>query len=247
MEGQLLFNKRAYYFDLTQPLSIGMPLRSGKTNPSCFHAPPPEFIPYESGDFIGSIKSGSPVNFYNVFLNPHGNGTHTECSGHVFENGLVMAGLLEKRFFLCYLISVDIAGLGSIGEEIFHLVPRGIEALIVRTIPNGDEKLTLDYSGKDPVYCEPELMKAICDCGIQHFLIDLPSIDPESDGGQLLAHKAFWKNNHPDRTRCTITELIYVPQEIEDGLYALELQHMNIELDAAPSEPLLYRLEEIKN
>jgi hypothetical protein len=31
----------------------------------------------------------------------------------------------------------------------------------------------------------------IRECGIQHLLIDLPSVDKEKDEGKLLAHKAF--------------------------------------------------------
>ncbi|TVR77783.1 MAG: cyclase family protein [Saprospirales bacterium] len=244
MEGKLQLDGRDFKFDLNEPLSIGIPLKNGKNNPNCFYASPPKFMPYESGDFVGSIKSGSPVNFFNVFFNPHGNGTHTECSGHVFDNGLVMAGLLKRRFFSAYLVSVEVNDGQPINAGILAGVPQGIESLVVRTVPNGIDKIARVYSGKSPVYCEPELMAAVAGRGIQHFLIDLPSVDPESDGGKLLAHKAFWNYDGIDRTRSTITELIYVPEEVFDGAYALEMQFMNIELDAAPSDPILYRLEE---
>ena len=61
--------------------------------------------------------------------------------------------------------------------------------------------------------------------------------------GKLLAHKAFW--NYPKNTRfeATITELVYVPAKIEDGLYFLNLQPASFENDAAPSKPVLYKIE----
>ena len=65
---------------------------------------------------------------------------------------------------------------------------------------------------------------------------------------KLLSHHAFWgvsdKQAHDDsRSDCTITELIYVRDEIEDGLYLLNLQFPSMPLDAAPSKPVLYKLE----
>jgi hypothetical protein len=85
--------------------------------------------------------------------------------------------------------------------------------------------------------------------GIQHLLIDLPSVDREEDEGRLVAHKAFWNVkdvNHlnPDaRLNCTITEMIYVNDEVQDGSYMLNLQIASFENDASPSKPILYSLE----
>jgi hypothetical protein len=44
---------------------------------------------------------------------------------------------------------------------------------------------------------------------------------------------------HP-RYSATITELIYVPDGVEDGLYLLNLQVPNLRTDAVPSRPVLY-------
>jgi hypothetical protein len=65
--------------------------------------------------------------------------------------------------------------------------------------------------------------------GIQHLLIDLPSVDKEKDEGKLLAHKAFWNVtdvndlNLDARLEATITEMIYVPDNVADGSYLLNL------------------------
>ena len=77
---------------------------------------------------------------------------------------------------------------------------------------------------------------------MKHLLIDQPSVDKEIDGGALLAHKAFWDYpNVLDKER-TITELIGIPPEATDGLYLLNLSLANIENDASPSRPVIYRL-----
>ena len=80
-------------------------------------------------------------------------------------------------------------------------------------------------------------------------LIDLLSVDKEHDEGKLLAHKAFWnvkdvnQVNKDARFNCTITEMIYVNEEIHDGSYLLNLQFASFENDASPSKPVLYSLE----
>ena len=45
------------------------------------------------------------------------------------------------------------------------------------------------------------------------------------------------------RDECTITELIYVPNEIKDGLYLLQIQIASLEIDASPSKPVLYEID----
>jgi len=71
-------------------------------------------------------------------------------------------------------------------------------------------------------------------------LLDLPSVDREQDDGKLAAHHAFWDFPHViDRCR-SITEMIYVPDEVLDGDYLLELQVPHFINDAAPSRPVLY-------
>ena len=84
--------------------------------------------------------------------------------------------------------------------------------------------------------------------GIQHLLIDLPSVDKEHDEGKLLAHKAFWNVKNVDnlnadaRLNCTITEMIFVDNTILDGNYFLNLQIASFENDASPSKPILYKI-----
>ena len=75
---------------------------------------------------------------------------------------------------------------------------------------------------------------------MKHLLIDLPSVDKEKDEGKLLAHKAFWNYPEKPRYQATITEFIYVPNQVKDGSYLLNLQIASFHNDAAPSKPVLY-------
>ena len=78
--------------------------------------------------------------------------------------------------------------------------------------------------------------------GIEHLLIDMPSIDKEVDGGKLEAHHTFWNYPNNPQLQKTITELIYVPNEVQDGTYILNLQIAPFENDASPSKPVLYKV-----
>lgn len=248
MKVVLEINSTKYSADLSKPNDIGIMLRDGGDNPNCFHAEHPTIKPYVSGGFVGDISAGSPVNFKNVFFNPHGNGTHTECSGHIMDNGLTVGSLLKKFFFTAKLITlspIEKSGDYVVGSDFDFNSLEGIEALIVRTLPNAADKLTKKYSGENPPYFDPSFLGKCNQNGIQHFLTDLPSVDKEVDGGKLSSHRSFWENIGDDRTRCTITELIYVPEKLRDGLYLVELQIMNLDLDASPSRPVLYTLSKI--
>jgi len=246
---QVKFNTsgQTYTIQLNQPIDLSIPLQNGNKNPNAFHIPYPVFEPIQVGDFVGSVAAGSSANCENLFLNPHGNGTHTECIGHITKERITINQTLKDFHFLAQLISLplskDANGNNWVSvPNIEASLQLGIEALVIRTMPNSDEKLNANYSGNFPAYLDPELCKTLAAKGIKHLLLDLPSVDPESDNGLMLAHKAFW--NYPENPRfdATISEMIYAPAQISDGLYLLNLQIAPIESDASPSKPVLYKL-----
>jgi kynurenine formamidase len=114
--------------------------------------------------------------------------------------------------------------------------------LIIRTLPNNPTKLTRQYSGTNPPYLDPEAANWMVEKGIEHLLLDVPSVDREDDGGKLSAHHAFWQYPHNTRLECTITELIYVPASVPDGNYFLNIQIASFENDASPSKPLIFKI-----
>jgi kynurenine formamidase len=210
-----------------------------------------ETWPVVTGHFIGSTVLGGPVNFLNVHLNPHGNGTHTECVGHIAAEKFTIHQCLTKFHFLAKLATLypvrqavgDRIILREQVEEV--LMPGEAEAFILRTMPNDDRKLRMNYSGTNPPYLHSEAVAYLAACGIRHLLLDLPSVDREEDGGKLLSHRAFWC--YPDNIRqdCTITELIFVPQQIKDDFYLLNLQIASFEVDVSPSKPVVYSLVDV--
>ncbi len=235
--------------DLSKPIDLSIPLRDGAENPNCFWAPMPEFSPVKAGDFVGSTKEGGVVNFFNVRLNPHGNGTHTECVGHIARERFVLRECLLESHFLAKIVSLyprrtaegDRVIFQDQLEEVF--TENEAEALIIRTLPNDELKLRQNYSGSNPPYVHHEALEFLVKCGVQHLLLDLPSVDREEDGGQLLAHRAFWQYPHNTRVNATITEMVFVPNEVRDGLYLLNLQTTSLDLDVSPSKPVIFALQ----
>jgi arylformamidase len=239
-------NKQSWQADLGRPVNLALPLREGTEGVNCFWAPPVEYRPVVAGSFIGSTARGGPVNFFNVAFNPHGNGTHTECVGHISRERYILGECLERYHFLAKLVSLHPLP-GENGDRVLVrdqlaavLAPREAEALIIRTLPNDEGKRNRHYSGTNPPYIHYEAVEYLVDCGIEHLLIDLPSVDREEDGGKLLAHRAFWRYPGAVRRSGTITELIFAPDSVQDGFYLLNLQTAAFELDASPSQPVLF-------
>lgn len=249
MQITFLRQQQTFRADLSRPIDLSILLRAGLDNVNCFWAPPVEYTPVVAGDFVGSTAQGGSVNFFNVRLNPHGNGTHTECVGHIARERYVLGECLREHHFFAKLVSLyptrtengDRVVWRNQLEEVFS--KNEADSLILRTMPNDDLKRRTNYSGSNPPYLHPEAVRYLVECGVQHLLLDLPSVDREEDGGALLAHKAFWKYPGPAvRKHCTITELIYVPNEVRDGYYLLNLQTASLDLDASPSKPVIFPL-----
>jgi kynurenine formamidase len=249
---QLSFNNKKFKANLGSPLDISLPLMEGSNNPNCYWAEPVKFETIASGNFVGSVKAGGSVNYQKLTLTPHGNGTHTECYGHLSsDDSATINKSLTSFHFVAEVISVLPEKLGN-GDSVVTLSKvkeirkySGIDALIIRTLPNSDSKKTKQYSGTNPSYLESAVTEYLTATAIRHLLVDLPSVDREVDEGKLLAHKAFWKLDGEIRKQSTITELIFVDDSIQDGLYLLNLQIASLEMDASPSKPVLYKLEEV--
>lgn len=246
MKASIELNRKTYETDLSKPIDISIGLRGDAKNPVAWYLDAPKINPVKDGDFIGKVSEGASVNFNNIQFNPHAHGTHTECVGHISREFYSVNQTLKTFFFLSKLISVEPETRGEdkvISEAILRekIQPNETEALIIRTLPNFREKQTKKYSHTNWPYLSEEAAVYLRNSGVKHLLIDLPSVDKEKDGGKLLAHKAFW--NYPKNTRfdATITELVYVPNSMEDGDYLLNLQIASFENDASPSKPVLYK------
>jgi kynurenine formamidase len=254
LKATISHNSQLFEVDFSKPIDISITLTNTDENPIAWYIEKPVIEPVRFGDWIGKVSGGSSsTNFNNIFFNPHGHGTHTECLGHITKEFYSINDSLKTFFFTSELISVVPENRG----EDFIITKKQIEkalngktpeAVVIRTLPNLDEKISKKYSDTNPPYLDEKAAIFIREIGIKHLLIDLPSVDKEKDEGKLLAHKAFWnvKNvqeiNDDARLDATITEMIFVKDEILDGSYLLNLQIASFENDASPSKPVLYEI-----
>ncbi len=248
MISKITHKGKSYNVDLNQPIDISIPLRTGKENVNAWYSNPVSIEPVRMGDWVGDVKQGGSVNFRNIMFNPHGNGTHTECVGHISKEDYSINQTLKKFFFIAEVITILPDELEN-GDKIITkkhiencLGDKRPEAIVIRTLDNHISKINKQYSNTNPPYLLEEAAKYIDLLGIDHLMIDLPSVDKEVDDGKLLAHHAFWQYPQNTQLHRTITEMIYVPNTVYDGTYFLNIQIASFENDASPSKPLLFQL-----
>lgn len=249
-----------FQIDLSKPIDISIPLSNTDENPIAWYLDKPVIEPVKFDHWIGKVSEGSSsTNFNNIFFNPHAHGTHTECLGHITRDFYSINQCLKQFFFTAELISITPETVNGDLVITKNQIERALgtstalsvtpEAIIIRTLPNPGSKKANKYSHTNPAYLAEEAAIFIRESGIQHLLIDLPSVDKEEDEGKLLAHKAFWNVkdvttlNADARLNCTITEMIFVEVEVQDGSYILNLQIASFENDASPSKPILFEIK----
>ena len=248
-----LFLSEKTYIDTARGKDISLPLTADTLNPRAWYVQPPVFEPVRADGFIGAVAEGGSVNFRNIRFNPHGHGTHTECLGHITEEVYSVNEHLKQSFFTARVISVTPEKIwveeDKTEDEVITarqlrklLKDVKTEALVIRTLPDYQGKPHRNYSDSNPPYIDAAAIEVLDDAGIQHLLIDLPSVDREEDGGELAFHHAFWQVPQNPQFHKTITEFVYVPDTIPDGDYILNLQTAPFENDATPSRPVLFEL-----
>lgn len=240
---------KEYKIDFFKPIDISIPLSTSEHSASAWYVKPMQLEPVVMGEWIGDVNRGGSVNFRTITFNPHGNGTHTECVGHISKEFYTLNQHLQRFMFVAELVTILPAQLDN-GD--FVITRRQLEsllnesnkpeALVIRTLGNSLTKLTTNYSNTNPPYILKEAIDYLNGLGVTHLLIDMPSIDKEVDGGKLEAHHAFWNYPADPQLHKTITEFIYVPNEVMDGTYMLNLQIAPFENDASPSKPVLYKV-----
>lgn len=266
------FQNQIYQINVSNPIDISIPLAFDQPQPNIFNVSPAISTAYQDEHFVGDTRRGGSCNFENLVLNPHCNGTHTECVGHITNERISVQECLQDAFVLAELISVvpenalETTETYSVelNETDFLITKKSIEnslsnhqspiinhqSLIIRTIPNDESKKSRNYSENPPPFFTLEAMNYIVELGVKHLLVDVPSLERLNDAGKLANHRIFWnvemgkfETNEFTRKNQTITEMIYVPNEISDGEYFLNLQIAPFVSDASPSRPLFFRIQ----
>jgi arylformamidase len=262
-------NGQTYEINENEPLNIAIPLDFNGAQPNAYGVEKAYAAACEAGELIGDTRRGGSCNFEQITLIPHCNGTHTECVGHITTERISVHECLTEAFIPATLISVETECAVQSNESYAvefeksdrlitkKAIEKSLEnsdvnfrrGLIVRTLPNDDGKLSRTYLEEIPPFFSLEAMRFIGDLNVKHLLVDLPSIDRIFDEGKLSNHRNFWnveqgafETNERSLRNNTITELIYAPDEIADGIYLLNLQIAPFAADASPSRPQLFRL-----
>lgn len=260
---------RTFRIDSANHFDLSIPVDFDVRGLSAFGAPPAAVQTVENAWFVGDTRRGGSCNVKEYRFIPHCHGTHTECAGHIVDQNLSVTEVLKDAWIPATLISVEpekgadcpesyipgkaegdalitrralVEKLRMLDDEDFH------QALVIRSLPNSPSKRTRGYVTAP--YFSNEAMTEIVREGVEHLLVDVPSVDRMEDEGRLSNHRLFWElppESH-DLNRCkapsrTITELIFVADDIRDGYYLLNLQIAPFRGDAAPSRPLLFPVE----
>jgi kynurenine formamidase len=247
MKATIEYNSRTIAVDISNPIDISIPIDTSKQNVNAWYIDDPEIKPELIDEEEVSVAKGAVVNFNGIRFNPHSHITHTECVGHITKE--VHSINKNLKYFIFLAEVVTIAPLFHHGDFIIGvkqlrsaLRNKKRDAIVIRTLPNLEDKKSMKYSNTNPTYLSEKAAIYLREKGIKHLLIDLPSVDKEKDDGKLLSHNAFWNTSGKLRMDATITEFIYVPNEVEDGEYLLNLMIAPFENDATPSKPVLYEI-----
>ena len=266
MKAKISLNNIDFEVDFSKGNDISIPLNFNGTQPNTYGVDKATSQPYQDGNFIGDTRKGGPCNFETYSFTPHCNGTHTECIGHITDERITILSSLKQEVIRATLISITpknttenyIPKLNTedlvITKEDLELQLKGVnpeflKGLIIRTLPNSESKKSRDYMKEAPAFFSIDAMKFLVSLGVQHLLVDTPSVDRLFDDVHLSAHNIFWetkgKELNPNTQNKTITEMIFVPSCVEDGAYLLNLQIPAFVPDAAPSRPIIYKINEL--
>jgi kynurenine formamidase len=264
-----LHSGRTYAADLRRGVDIGIPLEFDGAQPNAFSAPPASAKAFSLPGYVLDTRHGGSCNVSVVTVNPHCNGTHTESIRHITHDGPSITEVVPTGLIGATLISVE-PELGSTTRDEYAppkrpgdrlITKRGLEPLssvedasflegvIIRTIPNGLNKRTHDYSERPGPYLSIEAIQLLLELGVSHLLVDTASVDRADDEGRMRVHRLWFGIPAGSSTvgsggasHRTITEMIYVPESLPDGSYLLQIQIAPFVLDASPSRPVLFRL-----
>jgi arylformamidase len=152
MQASIQYKNETYRIDFSKPLDISLSLRGDDKNPVAWYLKAPKIEPVKEGNWIGKVSKGGSVNFNNIYFNPHGHTTHTECVGHITSEYYGINESLKTFFFSAKLISVEPVKSGE--DEVITkdqlkkliLEREMAQAVIIRTLPNSIAKRSKHYS-----------------------------------------------------------------------------------------------------
>ncbi len=272
MQLNFKISNKNYNINTDRYHDIAIALQFNKEQPNTYNVEKATSKAYAIDNFIGDTRRGGGCNFEVLKMIPHCNGTHTECIGHITNQRISINEQLKDVFIPATLISVTPL-IANDMEDVYQpalekndrLISKNIledaikncnnhflKALVIRTLPNDNTKKSRNYMENEAPFFSLDAMEYIIALGVDHLLVDMPSVDRAFDDGELNVHHIFWnvkKGTHEidesSNLYKTITEMIYVKDAIQDGNYMLNLQIASFVSDASPSRPILMEITEI--
>lgn len=231
-------------------------------HPRHFGAPAATSAPFVVGGFNGEVARGASCNCRAVSLIPHCNGTHTESVAHLTLAGPSPAELVPLHPLPALLLEVTPVAAGASGESADPPPRPGDRLVTAAAIGSAWQACGTDSrplvlvlrtgaedAGPAP-YLSLEAARLLVARGVEHLVVELPSLDRGEDEGRLGAHRVFFglppgSTDLADAQRpaCTVTELADVPATLAAGPCAVLLQLARWSGDAVPSQPVHYALE----
>ncbi len=229
---------------LDEGIDITLPV-SPEIGSRAFGVSPPVWTP------LLSVDGGNSCNCFRLTLSPHTDGTHIEGVGHINKEHTSLLGQPPlPEFIPAYLMTVtphEREGDSVITFDLIDHLPSSPaivpECVIIRTNPNNDGKRVRDYNGKNPPYFTADALEYFAGVGVKVLIVDIPSVDRENSNGQTPAHHAFFHNalGH-ERFDARIIELVYIPNDVQDGWYLASVRAPQIDTDAVPCSVIIYPL-----
>ena len=266
MKAEVEIGNKKYNVDFSKGIDITIPLKFNGEQPNTYGVNTASSKPYQDGHFIGDTREGGPCNFETYSLTPHCNGTHTECIGHITDERIDVLSSLNEEIIPSTLISITpklstenykpelasddiVITKEDLGLQLKDVNTEFLRGLIIRTLPNPESKKSRDYMKNISSFFSIEAMKYIVSLGVEHLLVDTPSVDRLLDDGHLSAHNIFWETKEKEfnmnTKNKTFTEMIFASEDVKDGNYLLNLQIPAFVSDAAPSRPILYKVNDL--
>lgn len=243
--------------DYSAATSLALELNFEALHPRHFGAPAASSTPLRVEGFEGEVVLGASCNCRSITLIPHCNGTHTESVGHLTLQQEALHTFVPFAPIPALLLSVQPRLARDSGDDTDPLPQDGDQLLTRADLlsawePHSDfaARALLLRSGADiqianPPYLSRQFTRELVTRGIEHLVVDLPSVDRSQDEGRLTAHRIFFglppdstDRNLSTRPHCTITEFATFPASLRDGPCALQLQIPAFTGDAVPSRPV---------
>jgi kynurenine formamidase len=266
MIAELSFGGQKVRAALDRGVSLAIAVEFGAPGPRHFGATAPSAQPFVAGKFSGSVATGASANCSTLTITPHCQMTHTESVAHLTREAGDAWRVVPRGLLPAVVVSVvpeparESSGAPIRSPSPPTLISKrrlragpwahgGAVAAIIRTLPNDASKRTRDYTDLVPPYLTREAVEWLIEERIEHLVLDVPSLDRTHDDGHMVGHRLFFglppgstARGDAARSRATITELAFIPEELHDGPCVLALAVPALGGDAVPSQPIVYPL-----